>query len=265
MNESTSQSPLARRGIAVTRPAQQARALSALIAAAGGTPIVFPVLEIADVTDARALTDTIDRLDQFDLAVFISPTAVEKALPLIRGRTTLPARIGIAAIGQGSTRALHGFGVGEVIAPRERFDSEALLDLPELQNVGGRRVIIFRGEGGRDLLGQTLTARGASVEYAECYRRCRPNVSAQALLGHWQRNELHAITVTSSEGLANLIEMVGGPGRRWLTQTPLFAPHPRIGAMARELGVQRVLVTPAGDEGLLQGLIDYFKGVNGEQ
>lgn len=255
---SESHSPLAGRGIVITRPAHQAQALADLVRAAGGHPIVFPVLEILDAEDLRPLNALIDRLDEFDLAIFISPNAVKKALNLIGARRALPARLRIAAIGRGSVKALGQFGVTDVIAPAARFDSEALLDLPALADVAGKRVVIFRGEGGRELLGDTLVRRGARLEYAECYRRGKPNVDAAPLMKAWARSELHAIVVTSSEGLRNLFDVVGKLGQAWLRKTPLVVPHPRIAETARELGLANVVLTEAGDEGICAGLCRYF-------
>ncbi|MEW6314053.1 MAG: uroporphyrinogen-III synthase [Pseudomonadota bacterium] len=250
--------PLAGRGIVVTRPEAQARALNTAIREAGGNPIAFPVLEITDVADLREINVLIDRLDQFDLAIFISPNAVNKAMNLIRARRELPATLQIAAVGSGSQRELKHYGVNECIAPKRRFDSEALLELPELQDMRGKRVVIFRGDGGRELLGDTLVARGAALEYAECYRRGKPNLDAAPLLKMWARNEIHAVTVTSSEGLHNLFDMVGKLGQQWLKKTPLFAQHERIAGFARELGVAQVIVTASGDDGLLLGLKRWF-------
>lgn len=250
--------PLAGIRVVVTRPAHQSGELAELIRKAGGIPMVFPVLEILDAEDLQPLISLIDRLDQFDLAIFISPNAVNKAMNLIMARRSLPARLKIAAIGKGSTRELRHFGVNQVLAPGARFDSEGLLEMPELTDVKGKRVVIFRGEGGRELLGDMLIARGALLEYAECYRRGKPNVDAAPLLKAWARNELNAITVTSGEGLHNLFDLVGKLGRQWLRKTPLFVPHQRIAAIARELGLANVMVTKAGDEGLLAGLIEFF-------
>ncbi len=249
--------PLTGRGIVVTRPAHQAARLAELIRAAGGTPILFPAIEIAAVNDPRPLNALIDRLEQFDLAIFVSPNAAGQAMNLIRARRALPPRLKFAAIGRASVRELEKFGVTEVIAPAH-FDSEALLELPELNNVAGRRIVIFRGEGGREVLGETLTARGAIVEYAECYRRGRSQAEPAPLLAAWARNELDAVVVTSSEGLRNFFELVGPPGQRELVKTPVFVPHPRIEGTARELGLAKVVLTAQGDEGLSRGLAQWF-------
>lgn len=247
------------RGVLVTRPAHQAAHLAELIVAQAGKPVLFPVLEILDAADLQPLYALIDRLDSFDLAIFISPNAVNKAMNLIKSRRELPATLKIAAIGRGSSKELKHFGVTEIIAPSARFDSENLLEMPQLQNVAGKRIAIFRGDGGREVLGDTLTARGARIEYAECYRRSRPDAPAGDLLRQWSRNEINAVTVTSAEGLRNLYDMLGKLGRQWLKTTPVFVPHQRILEVAHELGLEHGVVTPAGDEGLVQGMVDWFR------
>lgn len=250
-----SQAPLAGLGILVTRPAHQAAHLAQLIRLAGGNPILFPTLEIVDLPDLKPLYDIIDRLDQFDLAIFISPNAVNKALNLIRARRALPPHLKIAAIGKGSCKVLEQFGVKDVIAPKQRFDSEALLELPELKTVDGKYIVIFRGDGGRELLGDELAKRGAHIEYAECYRRQKPQTDSGKLLYLWARNELDAITVTSAEALHNLFDLAGKLGQQWLKKTPVFVPHERIAETAREMGLERIFVTQAGDEGLVAGVV----------
>ncbi|HEX6827943.1 MAG TPA: uroporphyrinogen-III synthase [Burkholderiales bacterium] len=252
--------PLAGRGVLVTRPAQQAGALARLVAESGGYSILFPVIEIMEVEDLRPLLQIIDRLQDFDLAIFISPNAVDKAMNLVAARRAWPPDLKFAAVGQGSARELRRRGLSGVIAPEGRFDSEALLALPEFGDMAGRRVVIFRGEGGREFLGDTLRALGAEVTYAECYRRRRAGTDAAALLRVWARGEVHAVTVTSAEGLHNLFDMLGKLGQQWLKKTPLFAPHPRIAQAARELGIATVVTTGPGDEGLFAGLRDYFAG-----
>lgn len=254
----TAAGPLAGRGIVVTRPAHQAGSLAEMIRGAGGNPILFPVLEILDTADIRPLIDAVDRLDSFDLAIFISPNAVLRAMNQVAARRAWPAGLRAAAIGKGSVKELKRFGVTDVIAPARAFDSERLLDLPQLQSVAGLRIVIFRGEGGRELLGDTLTARGAIIEYVECYRRARPSADAAPLLRAWARNEVHAVIVTSSEGLRNLFEMIGKLGQSWLRRTPLLVPHPRIAAAARELGCSNIVETAPGDDGLLAALQQLF-------
>jgi uroporphyrinogen-III synthase len=249
---------LAGRTVVVTRPAAQAQALAERIRAAGGTPVVFPVLEIRDVEDPAPLRAIIRRIGEFDLAVFVSPNAVQKAMTAIAAGGGLPAHVRAATVGQGSAAELRRAGVVDVIAPTTRSDSEALLALPELQAVAGWRIVIFRGDGGRELLGETLVARGATVEYAECYRRCRPDTDPAPIYELWARDALSGIVVTSSEGVENLFEMVGPAGHAWLAQTLLFVPHKRIAETARARGARRVLLTGPNDDGIMAGMIDWW-------
>lgn len=243
--------PLAGLKIIVTRPREQAAPLVRLIEQAGGIPLLFPLLDIAPAPNQQELGEKISRLGGFDLAVFISPNAVRYGMAAIRAGGGVPAGLKFAAVGQGSAKALRERGVAEIIAPQERFDSEALLALPEMQAVQGRRVIIFRGNGGRELLGDTLKARGAEVEYAECYVRSKPPLDMAGLLGALP----DALTVTSSEALAYLWEMADEPARRRLSLLPLFAPHERIAEAARGLGWRNAVAANGGDEGMLAGLI----------
>lgn len=251
---------LAGRGIVITRPASEALRLAELVRAAGGNPVLFPAIEILDVVDPQPLNDIIARLDEFDIAIFISPSAVAKAMKLITSRRFLPANLQCVTIGSGSLKALERFGVHDVIAPKGRFDSEALLALPLFQNAVGKRVVVFRGDGGREFLGDTLTACGAHIEYATCYRRGKPRADPAPLLAAWARNEIAALVFTSSEGLRNFHDIIGDAGQSRLREAPVFVPHPRIAASARGLGLTLVIESGSGDEALVAAITNYFRG-----
>lgn len=250
--------PLEGRHIVITRPTGQAAHLASALAALGAKPVLFPVLTIFDIEDTSPLLDLAARLDQFDWAAFVSPNAVEKALGFLLAHRAWPPHLRVATIGRSSEQALAKFGIGNVVAPQERFDSEALIALPELQDMAGKRVVIFRGDGGRELLGDTLAARGATVEYVACYRRGRPDLDPAPLHKLWSDGRLDAVTVTSSEGLRNLYDMVGKLGQAWLRKTPAFVPHPRIAEQARALGLHEIVLTGPGDDGLVKGLCEHF-------
>ncbi len=248
--------PLAGLRIVVTRPRDQALGLSRGIEQAGGVPLLFPLLHIGPAPDSPELREQIGRLPQFHLAIFISPSAVAHGLAAIRNAGAIPPSLRFAAVGQGSAKALRSLGIPHVIAPTQQFDSEALLALPELQDVGGWHVMIFRGNGGRELLGDTLAARGALVEYATCYQRIKPPLDTDRLLA----SQPDAVTVSSSEALQHLWDTLDEGGRARLTALPLFAPHERIAAKARSLGWRNVVTTAGGDEGLLAGLCAWGAG-----
>lgn len=244
--------------IVVTRPRAQAARLASLIAESGGCPLLFPLLDIAPVADRMPLLSTIARLDEYALAIFISPNAVNFSLPEILAVRQWPADLPAAAIGPATVNSLLEHGVSRTLLPVGRFDSEALLDLPELQqaSVAGRRVVIFRGNGGRELLATTLRARGAEVEAVAAYQR-----SAAEDLGGWRALSagglIDAWTISSSEGLRKLFDLLDEAGREQLGNTPLFVPHQRIAELARQLGLRRVVLGGAADSGIAAALCAY--------
>ena len=119
-------------------------------------------------------------------------------------------------------------------------------------------MLIFRGDGGRNLLGDTLASRGARVAYAECYRRVRPDADSAELLAAWSRAQVHALTVSSGTGLANLAAILADPGRLLLQETPLFVSHERVAAAAAALGVRAIHVAGPSDDDMHAALVAYF-------
>jgi len=251
--------PLAGRTIVVTRPLAQAGALASAIEDAGGQPLIFPLLEISPADDPRPLAEAGLRLNDYALAIFISPNAVDHALPVILADHSWPAGLRPAAVGQGTLRALAAQGVANCIAPTERFDSEALLALPELaaSQLAGKRVAIFRGDGGRELLADTLRERGAFVDCVTSYRRSGPVAGCLPLMKAWRAGALDAMTVSSSEGLRYLVGLLDAEGQSFLRKTPLFVPHARIADNARALGLSNIVLTEAADVGIMAALRAY--------
>lgn len=241
-------------GVLVTRPAHQAAELVTLIEQAGGTAVRFPTVEIAPPADPAALLDLLERLNDFDLAIFISRNAVEQTFGWLRARRRAwPAGLPVAAVGPASGRALTQAGVPEVLVPQSGFDSESLLALPAMKDVARKRVVIFRGDGGRELLAKTLKQRRAAVTYAQCYRRLRPVADVAPLVDAWRTGRIHIVSVTSTQGLRNLYDMLGETDRGWLLHTPVVTVSKAQAAECRRLGFsQDVLVATAGDVAILE-------------
>ena len=139
-----------------------------------------------------------------------------------------PATLHALAPGPGTAAALAATGIRDVTIPATTFDSEGLLALPAFAQPAGKRVVIFRGEGGRDVLGDTLRARGATVEYVDCYRRAAPQSGAGGLAEALRDGRAHALTFTSSEGIDNLWALLDADARARMQRLPAFVPHPRI-------------------------------------
>ncbi|MGV8933089.1 MAG: uroporphyrinogen-III synthase [Gallionellaceae bacterium] len=247
----TSTGPLSGLRIAVTRPQRQVAKLTTAIEAAGGICIQYPLLEILPLADSTILNGIAAGLHTFDLAIFISPNAVQYAMQTIQNSGGMPASLQVACVGLSSANALRAYGINKVLVPQHRFDSESLLALPELQQVNGKKVVIFRGDKGRELLGDTLQQRGATVEYVACYQRNKAQHDIADLLA--ARPDM--LCISSSEGLSYLQQLLNAGAAESLMQLPLYVTHERIALAARKQGWQNVIVAAAGDEGLLSDLI----------
>lgn len=245
---------LANIGIAVTRPVDQAKKLNALISAQAGTPISFSLVEITELDDYSSFNQAIAPLATFDWAIFISSNAVQNAMPrVIKQFGGVPKSLKFAAIGPATAQELAKFGVNFVLTPQNRFDSEALLALPEMQAVDGQRVMLFRGVGGRELLADSLKSRGAEVTFAESYQRTNPQANCLVLEQLRQNQQLHAVVVTSSEAMRYLLQMAGNAV--WLKHIAICVNHARVAEPALALGLQVKVADAPGDVAMLECLI----------
>lgn len=245
--------------VLVTRPAPQARELCALIAAAGGQAHALPVIEIAAPADPPALARHLAQLDRFDIAVFVSSNAVHGTCAALGGRGW-PATLRLAAVGSGSAAALAEHGLRAHLSPPRDFSSEGLLALDEMQRVAGKRVIIFRGADGRELLADTLHARGAEVVYAEVYRRVVPAAARAELQRIATTQYIDTIVVTSNEGLHNLYQLADGAPRRWLLDRQLIVIGDRTAHLAATLGFLHParVAAEASDAGLFAAILQWW-------
>lgn len=240
-------------GVVLTRPRAAAEALAPLLEAEGARVFIFPALAIEPLASRPALESLLGRLAQFDCAIFVSANAVEHGLAMARRKGSWPEKLRVAAIGEATAQALRNSGIPDVISPPERHDSEGLLALAPLQAVKGQEIIVFRGEGGRERIKETLEERGARVAYAECYRRVRPQADARGLADAWRRGEVHAVSALSAETLRNFVSMMG-PDAGAMASAVLVVPHPAIGAEPDARRFARVAVAAHGAQGLVEAL-----------
>jgi uroporphyrinogen-III synthase len=230
--------------VLVTRPDGQSAGLCRLIDAAGGRPVPFPAIRILPASEPERARRLL--ADPADLLVFISRNAVERALPLFPGGR-LPEAPRLAAVGRATARALASAGRAPDLVPDGRYDTESLLELAQLQDLRGQRVVIVRGEGGRPALGDGLRQRGAEVSYAEVYRRAPTDADPGPLLERWGR-DVQLVTATSGEILENLIHSFGARRGSPLFATPLIVVSERTARRARQAGFRRVLTARRADD-----------------
>ena len=234
--------------IAITRPVDQAKKLSALITEAGGTPISFPLIEITPLKDYSQFEAVINQIETYDWAIFISSNAVQNGMPRLV-KAGIPKNLNFAAIGPVTASELESFGIKHVLIPNSRFDSESLLTLPEMTDVADKKILIFRGVGGRDVLAETLKARGAQVTFAECYQRINPQTNCDLLANLYHEKKLHDIVVTSSEAMRHLLDLAGDAN--WLRNVTLCVNHARIAEYPLQLGLKVLVANAPGDEAML--------------
>lgn len=240
--------------IAVTRPVDQAEAITKLITHLGGVAIAYPLLAIQPLEDYRAFEQQLAELETTDWAIFISTNAVDHAMPrILRRYGNIPENLRFAAMGHQTAKELGFYGVHNVLIPHTRFDSETMLALPEMHDVANMKIVIFRGVGGRELLADTLKSRGANVYFAECYRRVNPQTSANLLADLWKQGKLQAIIVTSSEAMRYLLELASSA--EWLRHVTLCVNHARIAELPQQIGLKVAIADAPGDSAVLDTLL----------
>jgi len=242
--------------VLVTRPAGQAAGLCHLAEEAGYEAVQLAAIEIREPADLEALQTLVETLPTYDLAVFISVNAVNHGLDYILAWRDWPKHVKIATVGASSAAALRDHGMKPDLVPEHHFNSEALLALDELQDMHGKRVVILRGNGGREHLHDTLLERGAVVDYVEVYRRACPEIDPQLMRSLLRPGMLDVITVTSNETLENLYAMAGQEGQPLLRALPLVVVSERQAVLAQELGFEHAAMVAenAGDAALVEAL-----------
>lgn len=223
-------------GVVVTRPAPQARRLAGLIESAGGQAIEFPTICIqATASDAGRLGE-LRRLGDVDWFIFISTNAVEFGVPLINAANIDLTAARVASMGAATSRSLKRHGIGVSLECPPPVGSDSLLGTAPMRQVRGQRVVIVRGVGGRELLRERLTERGASVSYIECYRRSCPQSDPAVLSRARADGRLDIIVTTSVDGLSNLMQLVAESGEDELLNTNLLVAGARQAEEARLKG-----------------------------
>lgn len=216
----------------------------------------FPVIEIIKTNATSLLRTVANNFKIYHIALFVSANAVTYGLRWLKqNHLNWPQGILIGAVGKNTAKALAEQGSLRVdLAPEQKFDSEALLALNGLKNIQNKNIIIFRGNGGREHLANTLRARGASVDYAEVYERRRPAGTIASILSEKQRKHINIAVSTSNEGLKNLHIMTEEAIRPWLLDLHLVVLSSRAVVAAKQLGFkhQPLIAAQASNMAILE-------------
>ena len=254
--------------ILVTRPRQQAGKLCALIKENGGKAICFPTLQITSVDgeSANKLLAILANIGRFQIGIFVSKHAVDWSLKLLGSRWQELEKLQLLAIGPATAACLIEKCSGRLSSVvYGKSGSESLLATDALQaaNVAGKRVLIFRGQEGRELLADTLRKRGAKVKYAEVYQRIAPRYDKQIIHSIWSEHSPDLMVVTSCEALQNLVDLPDVNQRKILLSTCLVTISSRVTELARHLGFSEIITAAeSSDIGILKAMLTEFTKAN---
>jgi uroporphyrinogen-III synthase len=211
---------------------------------------VLPLTKLAPAQRQQLLD-----LDHYQHIIFISGNAVSCGMAWIESCwPQLPVGLDWYAVGEGTARLLLPFGV-DAHTPGAAMSSEGLLALPTLQQLSGQRVLIVRGEGGRQALARELGRRGARVDDLACYRRAAPELAPGELALKLSQWGIDLVMISSGEGLSNMLALLSPAETTKFSGITLLVPSKRVADMAVAAGFERVITAEnASDSAMLRAL-----------
>ena len=225
--------------VLLTRPAEESALLAASLSDVGIFSSSLPLLEIEALPVTPEQQAVWADLGRYCAVIVVSKPAARLGVQRLERHWP---RLPWFSVGAATAQVLADQGL-DVHYPPSGDDSEALLALPALREAIARtdaRVLILRGEGGRELLAERLREQGASVDYLELYRRFLPAYDPGVLMQRIQLERLNGLVVSSGQGFLHL-QALAGPDWPQVARLPLFVPSPRVYEMARAAGAEKVV------------------------
>ncbi|MEM7293485.1 MAG: uroporphyrinogen-III synthase [Pseudomonadota bacterium] len=225
------------------------------ITAAGGIPIHVPAIEIVRIEPNDEVMERLRDASNDDVVVFVSRHAVHLANDLIPLRD-LQIKLAVAP-GKTTARSLQKRGVENVAVPIDGNDSEAMLRTDALRDIANQRILIVKGEGGRDTLRDELIRRGAAVHRFDAYKRVRPD-DCERQLRQILVSPLDAACFASGETLTNVLTCLAPEQLTVVQQSTLFVPSARVAKLASRNGFVKIRITSSpNNEGFAHSLIEW--------
>lgn len=227
----------------LTRPAEECASSAAQLAEHGVHASCLPLLDIQPLEESAGPRDLLSQLERYDAVIVVSKPAARIGLArLARDWSQPPAQLHWFSVGAATGALLRDYGL-DACWPEAGDDSEALLAMPQLAEVLAQaepRILILRGEGGRELLAERLRERGAQVDYLPLYRRGLPEYPAGTLAERVESERLNGLVVSSGQGFEHL-RLLAEQAWPQLAGLPLFVPSPRVAELARAAGARIVV------------------------
>jgi uroporphyrinogen-III synthase len=230
-----------------TRPAHQSAELSAALKATGAHSREIPLIAVTTLELSATENRLLMNLDYYAGVFFVSANAARLGLNAVDNIwPQWPYKLPTFAVGERTAAVLRHAALTVHVPTQE--NSEGLLALPELQNVHGQKFLIFRGDGGRELLINTLRDRAASVDVIALYRRELPAAAAT----QWQalKQKPDIVILTSPDALRHWQTVAGAEAVAplWLVVSP------RMQALAEAAGARSITAQGADITSLLTAL-----------
>ena len=248
----------------ITRPKTQAQSLANRICQHGGQVCLLPTIEIIPCLARRQLATQLATLPPIDILIFISPSAIEQANHLLQQQPHLAWQTKLCVVmGEPSAKLLKQYGSIDIHYPTSHYSTEAGLALPQLQQVAQQHIVIFKGEGGRPLLADTLRERGATVTEIICYQRRLPTLPPEQRQQLLQQTDINCILSTSIVSADNLRILLGSTGTTWWRQRQWVVSSQRL---ANHLVDYRLTKPPliaqnASDDAIISTLMNHAKSI----
>ncbi|MCL9685797.1 uroporphyrinogen-III synthase [Legionella maioricensis] len=240
-----------------TRPQNQAQALSKSITDAGGIAIECPTIEIR--ATSNSWLGSLPPLSDVNQAIFVSANAVHHCFSQLKSNNIhWPTQIKVIAIGHGTAKALHELHIQVNDIP-EAPNSEHLLILNTLQEITNQTVLLFKGEGGRELIEEGLLQRGAKLITLDVYKRVLPQIRHQFINSLWRDDLVDIILLTSEQSIRNLFKMFNKEAHYWLQEKPCLVISDRLGKAASLSGMKKIIISHP--DWMMNTLLDYNEGL----
>lgn len=193
-----------------TRPQDRAEPLSRALQDAGYAVVNMPLLDFAPCQAVQAQPLRMRLHQQAQVIIVVSPMAATRGLYQLAEDGLDPRQLSASwvAVGEATALILRQAGIAPTIPVQQ--NSEGLLALPVLAHMqAGQHVVVWRGEGGRALIQQTLLAQGVLLDSMVLYRRVRPLL----LERQWQQIQsygaIDVVLISSGEAWACWLELAG--------------------------------------------------------
>lgn len=252
--------------VIVTRPAAPGRRLADTLRGRGHEAAWWPAFEIVPPADPSRVDATLARLHDYDLAVFVSPNAVQAVAE--RLAIDWPAATVIGAVGaatrDAALAALRGAARATIVAPDDADESgsEGFWRAWRASGRRAQRVLLLRAASGRDWIIDQLHAAGAAVDPLPVYERVGQRLPAsecERLRGWIEAGASPVVVVSSAEAVAAILDQVQAVdgAADWLRRCRAIATHPRVAQRLHEAGFTRVEVSDPADSAVI-GKLESF-------